>query len=347
MSATPFTTDVAALAAFDPDVLRHRVREPRNWWREAHLLDLSEMEERRCAIWPIGREGSFRVALRQAEALDPDEAARATGAVLGLGLKVISGEIFVGAAERLPGAGMGERLSHIPDTGALVSVPPGDYVADLHVLRWRDEDRFYDEDGEIVPEAPADFVVLLRPADPASPPELPDDLPDLLDLLPKAEAKGRAKVGLPPRRRRSDPEPAPRRARRTTAGGAPTEGPSGPPQAPRHVPAEVGPYDPEQIRDAFREVLYGAQLHPPTTLPLASIAFRPRDRTLLAQDVALDVLDKKLTRVREQLRMLEAKVNQADDLDLVEKLELEGGITNVYLAVDGLYDALARELAEG
>src|SRR5690606_30998652 len=136
MSATPFTTDVAALAAFDPDVLRHRVREPRGWWREGHLLDLPEIEERRCAVWSIGREGSFRVALRLADALEPDEAARAVGSVGGLGLQVVSGEVFVGAAERLPGAGMGERLSHIPDTGTLVSVPPGDYTVALHVLRW-------------------------------------------------------------------------------------------------------------------------------------------------------------------------------------------------------------------
>ncbi len=343
MTAIPFTTDQALVVVFDPAVLRHRVREPRGWWRLPDLLDLPEVEGRRAAIWPIGREGSFRVALRVAEDLQPAEAERAVDAVSGLGVVVESGQVFVGSGDRLPGGGGGDRMPHIPDTGAVLDVPPGEYTAELHLLRWREDDAFFDEDGEVVKDAPADFVILLKTPQPDDEP--PARLPDLLDLMPKAEAKGRAKVGLVPRRRRSEPEPV-RGRRRRSGGAAPSLGEGGTtPRAPRSVPSEMAAYHPEQVRDAFREVLYEHVLHPPEDLGLASIAFRPRDRTLLAHDIAMDVLYKKLTRVREQLRMLEAKVNRDGPLDLADKVELQGPITGVYLAVDGLLDALGDEWA--
>lgn len=226
MSAIPFETDVAALAVFDPEVLRHRVRAPKGWWREGSLEALPEVADGRCVLLSIGREGSYRVRLAP-DGLTAAEQARAVGAVAGVGLAVTSGELFVGAADRLPGAGFGDRISRIPGTGEVLEVAPGDYAVEVHVLAWRDDDACYDEDGEVRPDAPADFVVILRPR---TDPVAVEALPDLLDLLPKVEAKGRAKVGNQPARRRSSP--APSRGRRRSAGAA---------TAPASIRARRGP----------------------------------------------------------------------------------------------------------
>lgn len=334
MSAIPFETDVAALAVFDPEVLRHRVRAPKGWWREGSLEALPEVADGRCVLLSIGREGSYRVRLAP-DGLTAAEQARAVGAVAGVGLAVTSGELFVGAADRLPGAGFGDRISRIPGTGEVLEVAPGDYAVEVHVLAWRDDDACYDEDGEVRPDAPADFVVILRPR---TDPVAVEALPDLLDLLPKVEAKGRAKVGNQPARRRSSP--APSRGRRRSAGAA--TAPASIPRAPRAVPEEVAPYDPDQVRAALREVLHRRTLHPPEAFGLEAIAFAPYDRGLQRHDLPIEVLCKKVTRVREQLRMLEQKVN-GSGLSTLDKVTLQQPITDVYESLSGLLEGLADE----
>jgi len=338
MSAISFATDVGALAVFDPEVLAHRARAPKDWWRDEPLHAVAEVADGRCALLSIGREGGYRVRLAPTS-LTEDEQARAVGVVGGLGLTVTSGEVFVGAADRLPGAGFGERISHIPDTGAVVQVAPGAYAVSVHVLVWRDDDACFDDDGEPRPDAPADFVVALAPREaPQAPPEA---LPDLLELLPRVEAKGQAKVGRPPARRRGAPEVGPRRRRSPQP---PAQ--ASIPRAPRPVAEEVAPYDPEQVRAAFREVLYGGTLHPPEVLGLQGFAAAPLDRSLLRHEVAADALCKKFTRVREQLRTLEQKVNGCE-LDVLDKVALQAPITATYQALDGLFDYLASQAPSG
>ena len=64
----PFSTDLGTLALFDPDELRHRVREPSGWWRR----DWQEVNEGRihqgAALgWLLGARGSIRSAEPEGE----------------------------------------------------------------------------------------------------------------------------------------------------------------------------------------------------------------------------------------------------------------------------------------
>ncbi|MCO5172323.1 MAG: DUF6386 family protein, partial [Planctomycetes bacterium] len=220
---TVVTTDLATLVAFDPAALKHRVRAKDDWWRGGPITALPEVSEGQVALLPVGHEGTYRVALREG-ALEPDEAARARGKLEGLGLAVTSGQVFVGAAERLPGDGR-DHPAPIPGTGALWPLAPGRYALTVWALEWRDDASFFDEDNEPLPAAPSDFVLVVAPAD--EPPDVPFDLPALLDLLPRREAKASALVPRHVVKRRSAPEPAPRA--RAAAPAPAREGPRPPP----------------------------------------------------------------------------------------------------------------------
>ena len=64
MSVIPITTDLAAVAVFDPEVLAHRVRDRPDWWRSAPLDELQELRDGKVAIVQTGREGAFRLIAR-------------------------------------------------------------------------------------------------------------------------------------------------------------------------------------------------------------------------------------------------------------------------------------------
>ena len=66
------------------------------------------------------------------------------------------------------------------------------------------------------------------------------------------------------------------------------------------------------VRASFREVLYGDLLHPPAGSELEMILFKSRESGIMAHDLGYTDLFGKLTRVREQMRVLEAKVNTND-----------------------------------
>lgn len=332
----PVTTDLATLVAFDPDVLRHRVRAKDDWWRVDDVTALPEVSEAKMAVLPVGAEGTFRVALREG-ALEPDEQARARGRVEGLGLEVTSGRVFVGAAERLPGDGR-DHPGTIPGTGALWPLEPGRYALTVWALDWRDEAAFFDEDNEPLPGAPADFVLVATRTD--EPPDVPFQLPALLDLLPRREAKGSEVVPRHVVKRRSAPEPAPR-ARGASAPAR--EGPRPRPlSATQPVTDERGPASPERVAAAFRQVLAEHWLHPPERLDVEALVLRPRDRSLLSHEVKADVLLDKVTRVREQMRVLEAKVNGDERLDVCDIVDIEARITRVYESLDALLAFVAR-----
>ncbi|MGE0706655.1 MAG: DUF6386 family protein [Planctomycetota bacterium] len=344
MTVIPFSTDKAALVVFDPEVLQARVREPSDWWVRQPQHVVEEVAEGQVGLFAIGRHGRYRTDLRVGSGPNEAEAPFAVAQATGHGLSVVSGQVFVGAAERLPGEGRGVT-SRIPGTGELLEVPVGDYAITVHVLHWREDDQFYDEDNEVLASAPADFLVELTPVPERL--QVRDTPPPLLELIPRAQAKGQAKVSHQPPRRRAPSAPAderPRRGSRAAASSSASEGGgSGPPVAPRHVPEEVAPYRLEDVRAAFREVLYGRLLHPVEPLDIQEVRMRPRDRGLLAQEVELDVLIKKATRVREQLRMLEAKVNANAALDAMDAVDIQEPVTGIYEALDDLLDYLAEE----
>ncbi|RMG18397.1 MAG: hypothetical protein D6731_02145 [Planctomycetota bacterium] len=340
--AVPVSTDHSTLAVFDSEALERRVRGPGDWWRLDDLRDVQEVLEGTLALFPLGREGNYRVLLR-AGSLRPEEERLSVGSQAGLGVRVVSGRVFAGAPERLPGEGRGGPLRHIPGTGTLVEVPPGCYGVTAHVLAWREDSAWYDEDGEPRPDAPPDFLFLLSPRDPTTHLPLAEPLRPLLEFLPRREAKGRAKVVAPPRRRRPAPSPRVPRGGRTR-----TEQRSrGPTVAapPPHVPEERAPYDPSRVAAAFREVLYGDLLHPPAAPMPRALLLRPRDPTLLAHDLEGESLLKKATRVREQLRVLEAKVNAHPRLAPWERVELQAPITRVYERLSELVEWLSANAA--
>lgn len=337
------TTDLATLVAFDPATLKHRVRGKGDWWRVDPVTELDEVASGTVAILPVGDEGTFRVSLREG-ALAPDEQPRARGKIEGLGVHVPSGELFVGAAERLPGEGQ-DHPGTLPGTGAIVTLPPGRYALTVHALEWRDDRAFFDEDNEPLPNAPSDFVLVVTPAIEA--PDVPFAIPPLLDLLPKREAKASTHVPGNVIKRRSAPEPArrPRGGARDGAGSErlEREGPRPRPlTAIQPVPDDRAPLSVERVTAAFREVMAERWLHPPARLDASAILLRPKDTKLLSHEVKVDDLLGKVTRIREHLRVLEARVNADETMAVEEIIDLEARVTGVYEALDALLAAIAR-----
>lgn len=333
------TTDLATLVAFDPDALKHRVRAKDDWWRVEAVTELPEVADGKVAVLPVGAEGTFRVSLREG-ALRDDEAARARGKIEGLGLEVLSGQVFVGAAERLPGDGR-DHPGAIPGTGALWPLGPGRYALTVWALEWRDDPAFFDEDNEPLANAPSDFVLVVTPT--SEPVDVPFELPALLDLLPRREAKGSAVVPRHVVKRRSAPEPAPRSRGPRSPEAPAREGPRPRPlSATQPVTDERGPASPERVAAAFRQVLAEQWLHPPERLDVEALVMRPRDRSLLAHEVKADLLLEKVTRVREHMRVLEAKVNTDERLEVEDIIDIETRITGVYEALEALLAFVAR-----
>ena len=99
----------------------------------------------------------------------------------------------------------------------------------------------------------------------------------------------------------------------------PTRAPSVP-RAPRVVPAQPGPYSQEQVRAAFREGLYGLALHPPLEAGPKTLAMRPLNRNLQSAELDWETLLKKLTKVRNEMRVLEGKLNGEKNLSLQEEV---------------------------
>lgn len=344
MNVIPVETDQASLVVFDPENLQQRVREGRDWWQLQPQHVVEEVAEGQIGIFAIGRDGSYRISLRPSGGLSEAEQPYAVGQATGYGLSVVSGQVFFGVSERLPCEGRGKVLSQIPLTGGLFPLEKGNYEVVVHVLHWREEDSFYDEDNEVLPNAPADFVFELR--------QVPERLqvrtspPPLLDLIPKKERKGAAKVRFQPKRRRVS---TPETTRRRRGGGGTPKTPShrggSPPRQPRHVPDAVAAYSEGEVRAAFREVLTETTLHPADGIQgILRLDLTPLERKNVAHDIDMHGLLKKGLRVREQIRVLEAKVNSR--LEPIQANELHPAITGVYRAIDELFDFLAEEAPE-
>lgn len=343
MSVFIIDTDQASLVVFDPEALQGRVREGRDWWQLQPQHVVEEVAEGQVGIFSIGRDGTYRIALRPSGGLTEEEAGYAVATAEGYGLSVTSGQVFFGASERLPCEGRGQVISKIPRTGDLFPVEPGNYEIVVHILHWREEDRFYDEDNEVLSEAPADFVLELRP--------IPERLQvrtspaSLLDLIPKKEIKGAAKVRFQPKRRTASTPETTRRRRAAGVAKVPERRGGSQPKPPRHVPDTLAAFHEGEVRAAFREVLTETSLHPAIGLEgILRLDLTPIERKNVAHDIGMHALLKKGTRVREQVRILEAKVNSR--LVPTQATEFHPAITGVYRALDEMFDFLAEEAPE-
>jgi hypothetical protein len=115
---------------------------------------------------------------------------------------------------------------------------------------------------------------------------------------------------------------------------------------PPRVPEQIAPLSGELVRASFREVLYGNLLHPPKGTPLEMILFKPRESGMMAHDIDMPSLHGKVTRVRDKLRVLEAKVNANKALSFMERAEFETPITRAYEGLNALVESLSVRLKQ-
>ena len=154
-----FFTDTATLAIFDPERLKHRADAESDWW----CLDFLQLEEFRSgsvALVALGGDGAYRVRITDRD-LTPDERDYATGAVRGLGVEAVSGKLFAGPAECIPGGGSVFAPTDV-NRGLLIDTENGRYDVDLFAITWFNSPRWWSADGSGPDGAPADIVAVLK-----------------------------------------------------------------------------------------------------------------------------------------------------------------------------------------
>lgn len=314
-----FTTDLGTLALFDPAALEARIREPADWWQEGSLLSLPEVQSGAVIFLPLGLEGDSSARISMG-ALTEVEQAYAQQCFSGLSMEVTSGRVFLGAGERIPGDGRG-LAAIMPGQGGFYEVPNGHYDVKVQALDWHFDDRWYASNGSPKSEAPPDFVFFLGPRDSAQAYQAPESLPVLIQLRNRPEVKiakasGMSLMGEARRQTRS---PSPKGAKR----------PKSQPEARMKAP------EPEELvalRRFFDEdPRLSEHRSPEPTLDFMGARFEicPANEKLKNHVWSVEDIFKKVTRVREQVRVLEQKVNSSE-LEPLEKMDLAESVTGVY-----------------
>lgn len=90
----------------------------------------------------------------------------------------------------------------------------------------------------------------------------------------------------------------------------------------------------EELLDVLQE-FFGAGPVPPIARRWegGNLVLKPGDESLQAKEVPVEVFFKKLVRVRDQIRLLEQKINGHERLTGPEKLELQAYLTRCYGAL--------------
>lgn len=90
----------------------------------------------------------------------------------------------------------------------------------------------------------------------------------------------------------------------------------------------------QEMKAALREVLEEefdmGRYHIAQKWKGGKMVLMPFDSTLQSKEIPLEMVFKKITSVREKLRVLEQKINNNDKLSLEEKAEYQGLITRAY-----------------
>lgn len=155
-----FLTDTATLAVFDPQQLEHRVNDDVDWW----CLDFDRLEEiqaGKIALVSLGGDGGYQVRVTDGE-LNRDERDYAAELVANLGINVTSGNVFIGPGECLPG-GESRFEDYHAQRGTLFEIDNGAYRVDIYAIHWFDSPSWWTEDHNPPADAPADFVIVIRP----------------------------------------------------------------------------------------------------------------------------------------------------------------------------------------
>lgn len=312
-----FTTDLGTLALFDPVILEDRIREPEDWWQQGSMLAVPEVAKGAVIFLALGLEGDSSARITSGS-LTELEQQYARQRFSGLSLEVKSGKVFLGAGERIPGEGRG-LAAILPGQGGFYPVPNGRYDVTVQALDWHFDDRWYRSDGSPKPEAPPDFVFFLSPQSEA-PYQPPETLPTLIKLRDRPEVKiakasGTTLIG------KARSKTLSKGSRRSSPRAAPPERMKAP------EPAEF-----LALKQLFQDDLRLAEhLDPQPNLEFMEGSFEicPANEKLKNHVWSVEDIFKKVTRVREQLRVLEQKVNSSK-LEPLEKIDLVESVTGVY-----------------
>lgn len=156
-----FATDTATLAVFDPATLVPRESDEVDWWA-TEFHQLPEVATGKIALVGLGSDGVYRLRLSDSPELSEAERAYAAEKVT-LGVEVVSGRLFVGAGEHLPG---GESS---PDASGelaefFVEAPNGRYKLEVYSISWNGAADWMVPAGQPIHEsAPPDLVLVLQP----------------------------------------------------------------------------------------------------------------------------------------------------------------------------------------
>lgn len=153
-------------------------------------------------------------------------------------------------------------------------------------------------------------------------------VPDDAELTPREKERRRVLEGATERMSRARPAPT---SRRTVD--------DDPPPRPklRDIPLSLDGDD-AMDRDALKAILaevldeaLGVS-DPPMQRRYrgGKVIIQPSDPELASKEVEIDVLFKKITSVRDKLRVLEQKVNASEGLDQEERAALQGYVTSCY-----------------
>lgn len=122
------STDTATIALFDPEQLTHRLKDDCDWWID--IQSLPEVSQGDMVIVGLGGDGFYKVRVTNQE-LSEGERDYAKYVTPDLGVQVISGKLFIGVGEEIPGEGgpLEQGLDELSRCGgAFIQMPNGHYT---------------------------------------------------------------------------------------------------------------------------------------------------------------------------------------------------------------------------
>lgn len=124
-------TDTASMAIADPATLAHRVNDDVDWW----IWDYDENEEvinGQIALVDLSCDGCYEFRVTSDALYDIEK--RYARKKITYGLKVESGQFFIGHAESLPGGGDQIEIQSGSEQGIMVECPNGQYTLTLYAI---------------------------------------------------------------------------------------------------------------------------------------------------------------------------------------------------------------------
>jgi hypothetical protein len=183
-------TDTAILAAFDPEVLSHRV-DPENeeWW----IMDFHtspEVMNGQIAMVATFADGIYKVRLTNQE-LTNEEKHFVKNVVPELGLHIVSGQLYIGGAEEMPAGSEFSRstMRESISGGQMFSLHNGDYTVRIFGLDLEDDDDEFTEEEEQMAEDLPQIVMQILPGK-AKVPELKEEPSVFSEWLTKYVLRG-------------------------------------------------------------------------------------------------------------------------------------------------------------